>query len=144
MLLARRNNNSDLMSNFFDNFFDTDWMPFMNHTAPAVNVKETDKAYTMEVAVPGLRKDECAVNINDDGCLEIKIENKNEKKEENKKEHYLRREFSYGDYEQSYSLPEDVDQEHISAKVDNGVLEVELPKLAQTEEKKAGRRIEIA
>jgi HSP20 family protein len=144
MLLARRNNNSDLMSNFFDNFFDTDWMPFMNHTAPAVNVKETDKAYTMEVAVPGLRKDECTVNINDDGCLEIKIENKNEKKEENKKEHYLRREFSYGDYEQSYSLPEDVDQEHISAKVDNGVLEVELPKLAQTEEKKAGRRIEIA
>ena len=132
------------MSNFFDNFFDTDWMPFMNHTAPAVNVKETDKAYTMEVAVPGLRKDECTVNINDDGCLEIKIENKNEKKEENKKEHYLRREFSYGDYEQSYSLPEDVDQEHISAKVDNGVLEVELPKLAQTEEKKAGRRIEIA
>ena len=56
----------------------------------------------------------------------------------------MRREFSYGDYEQSYSLPEDVDQEHISAKVDNGVHEVELPKLAQTEEKKAGRRIEIA
>ena len=54
MLLARRNNDSNWLSNFFDdNFFDTDWMPRMNGTAPAVNVKETSAAYTMEVAAPG-------------------------------------------------------------------------------------------
>lgn len=142
MLLARRNN-SDLMSNFFDNFFDTDLVPMMNTTAPAVNIKENEKAYIMDIAVPGLKKEHCVINLDRDGNLSIKIESKKEDKEENKKEHYLRREFSYGDYEQSYSLPEDVDKEHISAKVDEGVLEIELPKLAKTEEKRNVRKIEV-
>jgi HSP20 family protein len=143
MLLARRNNKSDLMSNFFDNFFDTDLVPMMNTTAPAVNIKENDKTYTMDIAVPGLKKDYCLVNVDKDGNLNVKIEFKKEDKDENKKEHYLRREFSYGDYEQSYALPEDVDPEHISAKVNDGVLEIQLPKLAKTVEKNV-RKIEIA
>lgn len=84
------------------------------------------------------------INVDKEGNLDIKIESKKENKDENKKEHYLRREFSYGDYEQSYSLPENVDKEHISAKVNEGVLEIELPKLAKTEEKKNVRKIEVA
>ncbi len=57
MLLARRNNNSDWLSNFFDDaFFNTDMMPRMNATAPAINVKETEKAYQMEIAAPGLEE----------------------------------------------------------------------------------------
>ena len=143
MLLARRNK-SDLMSNFFDNFFDTDLVPMLNTTAPAVNIKENEKAYIMDIAVPGLKKEECMINVDKEGNLDIKIESKKENKDENKKEHYLRREFSYGDYEQSYSLPENVDKEHISAKVNEGVLEIELPKLAKTEEKKNVSKIEVA
>ena len=82
------------------------------------------------------------MNIDDDGNLEIAIENKLEHKEENKKEHYLRREFSYSNYQQSYILPEDVDREKISAKVLNGVLEIELPKVVKNEQK-VQRKIEI-
>lgn len=65
-----------------------------------------------------------------------------EHKEENKKEHYLRREFSYTNYQQAYTLPDNVDKEHISAKVDNGVLTIEMPKIVK-EQAKIGRRIEV-
>ena len=92
-------NSNNWLSNAFDDFFHTDWMPKMNATAPAVNVKESDKAYTMEIAAPGLKKEYCRINIDKDGYLSVKIENKFENKEEDKKEgkkeHYLRREFSY-------------------------------------------------
>ena len=89
----------------FDEFFDNDLMPRANTTAPAVNVKEDDKAYTMELAAPGIRKEFCRVNINEDGNLKIAIENKTEHKDEDSKHHYLRREFSYANYEQNYTLP---------------------------------------
>ena len=144
MLLARRSNNSDWLSNFFnDNFFDTDLMPRMNATAPAINVKENEKSYTMEVAAPGLKKEWVRVNIDTDGMLNIAIENKMEHKDEDKHEHYLRREFSYSNYQQTYSLPDDADREKISAKVDNGVLEVQIPKLAPKEEAKYEKKIEV-
>ena len=126
----------------FEEFLNNDIMPRANTTAPAVNVKEDEKAYTMEVAAPGIKKEFCRVNINDDGNLNIAIENKMEHKEEEKKHHYLRREFSYTNYEQNYTLPEDVDKENISAKVEHGILTVTLPKLTK-EEVKSARAIEI-
>ncbi len=144
MLLARRNNDSDWLSNFFDDaFFNTELMPRMNATAPAINVKETQKEYKMEVAAPGLRKEWVRVNIDTDGNLSIAIENKMEHKDEDKHEHYLRREFSYSNYQQSYTLPEDADREKISAKVENGVLEVEIPKLTPKEAAKTTKNIEV-
>ena len=144
MLLARRNSNSDWLSNFFDDeFFNTSLMPRMNATAPAINVKETEKDYKMEVAAPGLKKEWVRVNIDNDGNLNIAIENKMEHKGEDKHEHYLRREFSYSNYQQSYALPEDADREKIAAKVENGVLEVEIPKLTPKEAAKTTKNIEV-
>ena len=70
----------------FDEFFNNEWMPKAKATAPAVNVKEDAKAYTMEIAVPGVKKEYCRVNINADGNLEVAIENKLEHKEEEKSE----------------------------------------------------------
>ncbi|MDY6437260.1 MAG: Hsp20/alpha crystallin family protein [Bacteroidales bacterium] len=119
----------------FDEFFDNDVMPRTNITAPAVNVKEDDKAYTMEVAAPGIRKEFCRVSINEDGNLNVAIENKTEHKDEDRKQHYLRREFSYTNYEQNYSLPDDVERDQISAKVEHGVLTVVLPKKSKVETK---------
>ena len=140
-------NSNNWLSNAFDDFFNTDWMPRMNSTAPAVNVKENKDEYEMQLAAPGLKKEYCRISIDDEGNLNVKIENKFENKEENKKdekkEHYLRREFSYSNYEQSYTLPEDVDKEKISAKVEDGILNITLPKLTKEEEKKAQRKIEI-
>lgn len=145
MLLARRNNSvSNWLNSWFnDNFFDTGLMPRMNATAPAVNVKESATAYTMEVAAPGLKKEWVRVNIDNDGNLNIAIENKMEHKDEDKHEHYLRREFSYGNYQQCYTLPEDADREKISAKVADGILEVEIPKLTPKEEAKTTKNIEV-
>ena len=127
----------------FEEFLNNDIMPRANTTAPAVNVKEDEKAYTMEVAVPGIKKEFCRVNINDDGNLNIAIENKMEHKEEEKKHHYLRREFSYTNYQQTYTLPEDVQKDGISAKVEDGVLTIVLPKMKK-EEVKVSRHIDIA
>ncbi len=131
----------------FDEFFNNEWMPKAKATAPAVNVKEDAKAYTMEIAVPGVKKEYCRVNINADGNLEVAIENKLEHKEEekseDKKEHYLRREFSYSNYQQVYALPEDIVKEEISAKVEHGVLTITMPKEKPVEEKKIQRQVEI-
>lgn len=126
----------------FNDFFDTDFMPRVSATAPAINVKESEKDYTVELAAPGLTKDDFNVNIDNDGNLHIKIENKSNKKDENKKSHYLRREFSYSKYEQTLLLPDDVEKDKIAASVNHGVLTVELPKLVKAEEKTA-RQIEI-
>ncbi len=141
-MLARRNNNVNWMSNLFDDFFYGGWLPKMDSTAPAVNVKETDQAYEMEIASPGLKKEFCRVNLNEEGNLVVRLENKFEHKDDNKKEHYLRREFSYSNYEQSYLLPEDVDKDNISARVEDGILRVSMPKIAK-EAAKIERAINI-
>lgn len=130
------------MSEEFNDFFDTDFMPRVSATAPAINVKESEKDYTVELAAPGLTKDDFNVNIDNDGNLHIKIENKSNKKDEDKNSHYLRREFSYSKYEQTLLLPDDVEKDKIAASVNHGVLTVELPKLVKAEEKTA-RQIEI-
>ena len=142
MLFPVMRTSNNWLDNAFNDFFNDTALSRMNSTAPAVNVKDTENAYVMEVAVPGIKKEFCRVNIDDNGNLEIAIENKLEHKEEHKKEHYLRREFSYSNYQQSYILPDDVDREKISAKVLNGVLEIELPKVVKNEQK-VQRKIEI-
>ena len=127
----------------FEDFFNTDFMPRANTTAPAVNVKEDEKSYVMELAAPGIKKEYCRVSVNDEGNLTIAIENKQEHKHEDKHHHYLRREFSYSNYEQNYTLPEDVVKDKISAKVENGILTITLPKV-EKEEKKEAKVIEIS
>ena len=119
----------------FNGFFNEPNMPKANTTAPAINVKESESKYTVEVAAPGMRKEDFEVNLNDNGDLHIKMENKHQVDEG---EHvYLRREFSYAKFEQTLILPEDVDKEKISASVADGVLTIGLPKITKAEQKVA-------
>lgn len=134
--------NAAWLPDVFNDFFNTDYMPKANATAPAINVKENDKGYTVELAAPGMTKEDFNVHINDEGNLIIKMESKQEKKEEDKSTRYLRREFSYSRYEQTLILPDDVKKEDISARVENGVLTIELPKVVE-EKVKVSRQIEI-
>ena len=134
--------NSGWLPDVFNDFFDTDFMPKANATAPAINVKESDKGYTVELAAPGMKKEDFAVHINDDGNLTIKMESHDEPKEEDSNTRYLRHEFSYSKYEQTLILPDDVDKDKISAKVEHGVLTVSLPKMVETKAKLA-RQINI-
>lgn len=126
----------------FDDFLTNGLMQRTNATAPAINVMENETQYIVELAAPGLRKEDFQVHVNEDGNLTIKMEQKNEVKEGNEKTHYLRREFSYSKYEQTLLLPEDVDREGIAARVNDGVLRVDLPKVKK-EEQKLFRPIEI-
>jgi HSP20 family protein len=130
------------LDNGFDDMFDNSWMPKMSVTAPAINVKENKDEYDIELAAPGTTKEDFNVNLDNDGNLVIKMEHKDNKKDENKKEHYLRREFSYSNYEQALTLPEDVETGKIEAKVENGVLHVTLPRTHKAE--KETKRIEVA
>ena len=124
----------------FNDFLNTANMPKTNATAPAINVLESEKDYTVELAAPGLSKEDFDVNINSDGDLTSKMEKKAEEQE--KKGHYLRREFAYSKYEQTLILPDDVQKEHIAARVNNGVLTVVLPKI-QVREQKVARQIAV-
>ena len=124
----------------FNDFFDNNYMPKANATAPAINVLESKTDYRVELAARGMRKKEIDVNINTDGDLVIKMDRKGEKHDENV--HYLRREFSYTKYEQTLILPDDVDKQKISANVADGVLTIVLPKIVK-EEQKIARNIEI-
>ena len=134
--------NAAWLPSVFNDLFDTDFMPKANCTAPAINVKENDKAYIVELAAPGMKKDDFNVHINDEGNLIIKMELKEDKKEEDKNTRNLRREFSYSKFEQTLILPDDVQKDQISAKVENGVLTVQLPKVVE-EKVKVSRQIEI-
>ena len=127
----------------FNDLFYSDMMPKANCTAPAINVKESDKAYVVELAAPGMKKEDFNVHINDEGNLVVKMEHKQENRDEDKNTRYLRREFSYSKFEQTLILPDDVKKEDISAHVDNGVLTVELPKVIE-EKVKVSRQIDIA
>lgn len=89
-----------------------------------------------------MRKEDFNVNIDHEGNLVIKMENKQQKTEEDKKARYLRREFSYSKFEQSLILPDDVDKEKIAASVADGVLTVNLPKIVK-EETKVARQITV-
>ena len=126
----------------FDDFFNTNLMPRANATAPAINVIENDKQYVVELAAPGLKKEDFVVNVNEDGNLTIKMEQKSEVKSEDEKAHYLRRDFSYSKFHKTLLLPYYLNRDAISAKVNDGVLTVDLPKV-QKEEQKLVRAIEV-
>lgn len=141
MTLARRNQN--WLPSIFNDFFDNDWMERTSATAPAINVKESKDEYLIEVAAPGMTKDDFNVHIEGDDSLVICMEKKNESKEEKKETRFLRREFSYSQFQQTMILPDDVDKEKIEAKMENGVLHINLPKLSVEQQQKAKRVISI-
>ncbi len=142
MMPTRKYYNQNWLPSIFNDFFDNDWMVKANATAPAINVVESDKDYKVEVAVPGMTKDDFNIHLGEENELVISMEKKTENEnKENKK--YLRREFSYSKFQQSLYLPDNVDKEKISANVANGVLTIDLPKYSEEEKAKVNRVIEI-
>ena len=128
--------NGPWLSDFFDNdrFFDSDWLK--KQSLPAVNVKETDKNFEIEVAAPGLSKKDFKITV-DNGVLTISSEKKEEK--EQKEKDYTRKEFSYSSFSRSFTLPENVNEDDVKANYENGLLKLDVAKrvITQTKDKKA-------
>ena len=124
-----------------------EWVDKTSSTAPAVNVIETDKEYKVEIAAPGLTRDDFKIDINEDNELTVSMEKKVEKNEESEKEGkkhtYLRREFSYSSFRQRMILPDNVNVDNIDAKMENGVLTIDIPKKTEEEKRKNMRQIDI-
>ena len=149
MYLTRRNQN--WLPEVFNTLFDTDMFPKMNMsttTSPAINVIEKDAEYDVELAAPGMTRDDFKVTLDEDENLVVDLEKKVETQQGDDKEkkdagRYLRREFSYTKFHQTLLLPDDVDREKISATCEHGVLRVVLPKFTPQEMKKESKVIEI-
>jgi len=145
-----------LINSFFSkDLMDELFTPTFNGTAPAVNVRENEDGYYIEVAAPGLQKSDFKLNL-DHNRLTISAErkeehnegtdsesNEQEPKNERKKGRYTRREFSYSSFQRTFTLPTTVDGEKINAAYTDGVLHVELPKREEAKVKPS-RTIEIA
>ena len=138
MLVTRRN--QDFMPTLFNelmNWNDT------TYSTPRMNIMETKDNYKLELCIPGLTKDDVKLSIDTEGNLVVEMtkETKNEKKNEEMR--YLRHEFSVEHFRQTVMLPEDIHKEQISAKVENGILDIVIPKVTVDEKKKAVQTIEI-
>ena len=131
------------MPDIFNDFFDNRWMERTSYTAPAINVIENEKEYDVELAAPGLSKDDFKIHVDGEGNLGIVMEKKSDNREERRRGRYLRREFSYEKYQQTLLLPEDVDADRIEARMENGVLNIHLPKKEKVEKTEELRQITV-
>ncbi len=128
---------------YMPNLFDDDFFPVLSNRSssmPAVNIREDEKNYVLELAIPGIDKKDLKIDVNED-VLTISSETKNETEES--RDGYKRKEFSYTSFCRSFYIPENVNRDKIDANYKDGVLSVELPK--QEEEKnKITRQIKIS
>ena len=147
-LMKRTNPEFPSIPSLLDNLWSRDWMDWSNlnfsntnTTLPAVNVMENDNEYVIELAAPGMKKEDFKINL-DENVLTISSEKKDQKEE--KKGQYSRREFSYQSFQRSFTLPEyRVERDKVTAKYNDGILHVIIPKREEAKAKPA-REIEIS
>jgi HSP20 family protein len=144
--ITRRNQN--WLPSIFNEWLGNEWLePRSVGTTPAINVKESKTEYKVEVAAPGMCKEDFNVGINENGdmviTMECKCKCKTADESKNNETHYLRREFAYTKFQQTMLLPEDVDREQINATMDKGILCITIPKKPEMAEHKTSRQIEI-
>ena len=128
---------------YIPDFFEDSLLPVLskgNSFKPAVNIREDDKNYVLDFAIPGIDKKDLKIDMNED-TLTISSETKNETEEN--KEDYRRKEFSYTSFSRSFYIPENVNREKIEANYKDGILTVSLPK-HEEEKNKITRKIEIS
>lgn len=117
----------------FDDMFKNDWLGGTTNVnsigtrIPAVNIQETEDGFNVDVAAPGMSKENFNIELDKD-VLTISSEDRKEKETETKEGKFTRKEFSYSSFKRAFSLPDSVDTEKISASYTNGVLEITLPK----------------
>lgn len=129
---------SDLFD--YDKFFGGPFIKDIESSLPATNVKETDKDFKIELAVPGFKKEDFKVALDND-VLTISAETKDEKNEENEK--FTRREFSYNSFSRSFQLPKSANSDKINAKYENGILKIDISKKDEAIKENNKKHIQI-
>ncbi len=119
-----------MFSDVFNDFFNQG-INGINHRLPAVNISENADAFKIELAAPGISKEDFKINLEKD-VISISTEKKQETKEENTQ--YTRKEFSYHSFKRSFTLPENANKEDIKAEYKDGVLHIAIPKIKATQE----------
>lgn len=125
----------------FKTWFD-DFSPINFTNSPKVNVKETDKAYEIEIANPGFGKENTKIEIKNH-CIYVSMTSESNEKEDNDNDKYHIHQWSKASYSESWNLPENVVEEKITAKNNDGVLTITLPKKEEIKDTKNPRLIEI-
>lgn len=141
MMPVKRSQN--WLPGIFNDFFGNEWLEKANMNAPAINILENENEYKVELAAPGMTKNDFTVKIDDENQLLISMEKKEEHNESQKQNKYLRREFSYTQFQQTMILPDNINREKIEAKVEHGVLTIDIPKKKIEEIKMSEKSIEI-
>ena len=125
----------------FNDFFGNEWIAKTNASAPALNIVETENEYIVEMAAPGVTKDDFCVTVDKHDQLIVTVESRNHEEHE-KKGKFLRREFAYSQFQQTLILPENVNKDEIHASQCNGVLTITIPKSHATSAAEP-KRIEV-
>lgn len=141
MIPARRTQN--WLPSIFNDFFGNEWLAKANSNAPAINIRETESQYEVEVAAPGLTREDFKIRIEDDNQLVVTMDKQTENNSEKEEGRYLRREFYYSHFQQSMILPDNIDKEKIEARVEHGVLTIDIPKRREEEVAPAAKEIAI-
>lgn len=142
MLPSRRYGQFGL-NDFFNDFFENRTLEKVGGNVPAINVVETDNEYKLELAAPGMTKEDFKIHLNKDGNLVVELEKKHCGCKDKKECKYLRKEFSYTRFSQTLLLPDNADKEAIEARVENGILFVDVPKLQKPKDEEERKMIEI-
>ncbi|MGF1555164.1 Hsp20/alpha crystallin family protein [Paucihalobacter sp.] len=132
---------SSWVDNFFENSLGTEFMSNFNTgiTLPAVNIKETNDQYVLELAIPGMKKSDFSIEV-DNKILSISSEVKTENQTE--ESNYTRREFGYSSFKRTFTLPDTVESDRVNANYNDGILLVMLPKREEAKQKPP-KRIEV-
>jgi len=130
-LIKKHQPATKLFPSFFDDIFTRDFFespiaPIIRKQVPSVNIKENEKSFTLELAAPGMKKEDFNVHIEEDVLVLSAI---HEEENENNEKEYTYREFRHSSFERRFTMPKSVNKEAISAQYEDGILKVELPKM---------------
>lgn len=134
--------NQSWFPSIFNDFIGSDWVERLHSSSP-INIIETDEDFKVEIAAPGLTKDDFNIKVTNDNLMTVTVKQEEKKEEKDMKGRYLRREFSYAQFQQNLILPENADKDKIEAKVCNGVLGICIPKKNPDKIEPVEKQIEV-
>lgn len=123
---------------FFNDILSDNWVaPKLSASSPAINISEDENAYCVEVAAPGMTKEDFKIVLTEEDDIVLSVEKKLQDQDVQNARNFIRREFGYSKYVQKLRLPDNTVKENISARMNNGILVISIPKIKEIKGKEA-------